>query len=122
MMAAITPLLSSEAVTTELLVDKNLPPSSHAAASRFASRVFGYEQLWNLSPPPCGLSSLTAAALSADPGALLKAAGIYKGMLPCFLGGLLSVLFWSISSARMIFRRVSRGSMTSSMKPREAVM
>src|SRR5919108_187390 len=35
----------------------------------------------------------------------------YSGILPCFLGGLLSRLFWSISRARISLGRVSRGSM-----------
>ena len=39
----------------------------------------------------------------------------YSGMLPCFLGGVVSALFRSISSARITRTRVLRGSMTSSM-------
>ena len=110
MMAAATPLLSSETVTTGLLVDKSLPPSSRGRASRFASRMFCYEQSWNASPPPVVCPLLAAGALSTDPRALLRAAGIDNGIFPCFLGGLLSALFWSISRAPMILRRVSRGS------------
>ena len=45
----------------------------------------------------------------------LVVASSYSGMLPCFLLGMRSRLFWSISSERMSFQRVSRGSMTSSM-------
>ena len=46
----------------------------------------------------------------------------YRGMLPCFRGGLRSALFRSISSAVTILPRVSRGSITSSTKPRPAGM
>ncbi len=46
----------------------------------------------------------------------------YSGMLPCFFGGFRSALFSSISSARTIFDRVCRGSITSSKKPRPAGM
>ena len=53
-MAAITPLLSSKAVTTQLLLDKNLPLSSDGSASRLAFSICGYEQFWNLSPFPWG--------------------------------------------------------------------
>ncbi len=121
MTAAITPLLSSKAVTTALLADKDQPLPWLRAASRFASRMFDYEQFWNLSPRHMASPPLAAAPLSTDPAALLKASGDYSGIFPCFLGGLLSVLFWSISRAPMILRRVSRGSITSSIKPREAV-
>src|SRR5512141_2875627 len=44
----------------------------------------------------------------------------YNGMQPCFLGGLLSRLLDSISSALINRGRVSRGSITSSIYPREA--
>jgi len=46
----------------------------------------------------------------------------YSGMFPCFFRGVVSVLCCSISSARMICQRVSRGSITSSMYPRSAAM
>jgi hypothetical protein len=39
----------------------------------------------------------------------------YKGMFPCFLGGLISVLFWVISRAWMSFDLVWRGMMISSI-------
>ena len=45
---------------------------------------------------------------------LLDSRGGDKG-LPCFLGGLLSRLFWSTSSPLIRRARVSRGSITSSM-------
>jgi hypothetical protein len=38
-MAAITPVLGSEAVITELALGKNLPPSSDRRASRSAFRT-----------------------------------------------------------------------------------
>jgi len=64
-------------------------------------------RLWAILEPlpvPLGLyPSPRAATLAAHPGALLRAARTYKGMLPCFLDGLLSVLFCSISRARMIW-------------------
>jgi len=44
----------------------------------------------------------------------------YNGTFPCFFRGVVSVLCCSISSARMIRHRVSRGSITSSMYPRSA--
>ena len=44
----------------------------------------------------------------------------YSGTFPCFFRGVVSVLCCSISSARMIRHRVSRGSITSSMYPRSA--
>ncbi|GAF83755.1 unnamed protein product [marine sediment metagenome] len=102
-MAAITPLLSSKAVTMQLLSDKNLPPSSDGLAFRLALSMCGYEQFWNLYPPPCGLSSPKAATLAPHLEALPRASGAYKGMLPCFLDGLVSLLFCSISRARMIW-------------------
>jgi membrane associated rhomboid family serine protease len=51
-----------------------------------------------------------------------RIAGAYSGTFPCFLRGVVSVLCCSISSARMICQRVSRGSITSSMYPRSAAM
>lgn len=39
----------------------------------------------------------------------------YNGMLPCFLRGMVSVLFASMRKARITLARVSRGSITSSM-------
>jgi hypothetical protein len=53
-MAAITPLLSSNAVTKQLLLDKNLPPSSDGPAYRLAFSMYSYGQFWNLSPFPWG--------------------------------------------------------------------
>lgn len=44
----------------------------------------------------------------------------YSGIFPCFLGGFLSRFVLVISRPAMIRRRVWRGSMTSSMKPRSA--
>jgi len=41
-------------------------------------------------------------------------------MLPCFLGGFLSRLLFSISSPATILRRVVLGSMIASTKPRLA--
>ena len=41
----------------------------------------------------------------------------YKGMLPCFLGGILSLLLANILSERMIFILVWLGSITSSIIP-----
>ena len=46
----------------------------------------------------------------------------YSGMFPCFLGGLASRLFFSISSADMMRGRVSRGWITSSIYPIFAAM
>ena len=43
-------------------------------------------------------------------------------MLPCFLGGFLSRLLSRLASAVISLRRVSRGWMTSSTKPRSAAM
>ena len=44
----------------------------------------------------------------------------HSGMFPCFLGGLRSRLARAIASPAMILRRVCRGSITSSTKPRSA--
>ena len=53
-----------------------------------------------------------------------RAAGIaildYSGTFPCFLFGLATALFSSMAKALMSLRRVSRGWITSSMKPRAA--
>ena len=40
---------------------------------------------------------------------------LYKGIFPCFLGGLVACLVLSMRRASIIFNRVSAGSMTSSM-------
>jgi len=45
---------------------------------------------------------------------------LHRGMLPCFLGGFWSRLVRAMSRPVMILRRVCRGSITSSMKPRSA--
>src|SRR5581483_9818672 len=44
----------------------------------------------------------------------------HSGMFPCFFGGFLSRLFARFLSAVISFARVSRGSITSSRKPRPA--
>ncbi len=44
----------------------------------------------------------------------------YNGILPCFFLGSLSTLFSSILNALINFKRVSFGSITSSIKPRSA--
>ena len=46
--------------------------------------------------------------------------GFHRGILPCFLRGIVSTLFSSMRSARITCGRVSRGSITSSMYPRSA--
>ena len=45
---------------------------------------------------------------------------IYSGRLPCFFAGMWSFFDRSMFKARIIRGRVSRGSITSSMNPREA--
>src|SRR3954447_7846784 len=51
-----------------------------------------------------------------------KLGRVYSGMLPCFFGGFLSRLFSRFFNAVISLRRVSRGRMTSSTKPRDAAM
>src|SRR5262249_18283533 len=65
---------------------------------------------------------LPALARLVEAAALLggRAGRRHSGMFPWFLGGFWSRLVARISSAWISFRRVSRGSMTSSMYPRSA--
>src|SRR4029079_4896401 len=58
-----------------------------------------------------------------DPDSDLAAIGdqhLHSGMFPCLRGGFLSRLVSNWFRAVISFRRVSRGAMTSSMKPRLA--
>ena len=55
-MAAITPVLSLNAVTTSLLLDKNLGSCSDHPVPCLAVRICAYQQFWNLFEPPWRLS------------------------------------------------------------------
>ena len=82
------------------------PNSPQARSTRMAiSPLLATKTFWSIFLPSVGQEN-SPYFLNQDS---------YSGIFPCFLGGLLCRLFWSISRALMSRGRVSWGSMTSSM-------
>lgn len=96
---------------------------SHGRASGGVDRAEAERRPNSLRPQARGLpEGGRRGSWGAEHGneKVLRPPTLYKGMFPCFLGGFLSRFVLVISRPAMIRRRVCRGSITSSMKPRSA--